>query len=159
MNEFKQQLAAQVANRVFKEQEVVGISVRITELIGVSPEDLKHYHEDPRIHVGHYDIVKTTRIFAQGWVDLWEIVQRGESNWNPAWSEFHGTATINLPPQQVVNHVFNCLRNAKPLQLTAPEPKLADHYRRFEYHNIQKESSGCFSMLIFVLITILCLFI
>lgn len=149
MNEFKKQLAEQVYNRVEKELEVIRISQCITELIGVSPGDLKNYHEDPRIQVGDYDIVRTTRIFTQGWLHLWEIVQNNESYWNPSWSEFHGTATINIPPQHITIQVLKQLNNAKPLQLTPLEPKLS----AYPY---QQYGGCCLVALVIILIVILC---
>jgi hypothetical protein len=63
-----------------------------------------------------YDVIVETRIFSTGWIDLWEIVPKGDetagyrNKRNPKWiTKIEGTATKNLPPESVVNQVLSDL--------------------------------------------------
>lgn len=153
MNPYKQQIKNQVTDRLQREMEVLRISRRITYLMGVDTEQLKHFHDDVRIKVGDYDIVKETRIFTEGWVNIWEIVQRGEKSWHPEWSDFHGTATINLPPSNVVNYVLQRLEKEGAKELPPPEIEAIDY--RIDMH--PQNAKGCLAALLCIVICILLL--
>lgn len=100
-----------------KEQKVIALSNSIKEVIG----DNYTNRGDVVLTLGRYRVVKTSRCFSNGWVNLLEIVpiNYGSSvgfinTKNPSWIKVEGTRTINLPPKKVINEFFSELENIIP---------------------------------------------
>jgi len=98
-----------------KARKVLEISDSISTYFG----DVRMYSPDFIFtELYFYDITRQERFLPNiGWVDLFEIIPKnafhvGFSNSvNPYWIKAEGIATINLPPEVVVNYIFKALKN------------------------------------------------
>lgn len=116
MNIFKQQLQDKQSARIAKEQKVIEISNKISNLIGIRPESSRDLKEDLVFEqLKHYDIRAENRCFTHDWVMVWEIVPKGypsagySNTQSPEWVTGGGTACTNIPPPYCVKAVLDQL--------------------------------------------------
>lgn len=88
---------------LLKETDVLKISRWIANKIGISPTEVERDFQYP---LKKFRIVRTSRCFSTGWVDLFEINPikcKGQmgycNNDNAYWIDVEGTCTKNLPPK------------------------------------------------------------
>lgn len=84
-----------------KETKVYNLSRFIESQIGITAEKASDKFDYP---LNTFRIVKTHRYFSTGWVKLFEVFPINSNAYddNAFWIEREGTATKNLPPDNIV---------------------------------------------------------
>lgn len=104
-NLFKIKNINENSSLIERELEVIRLSHLIQFLINVKPTNCKVVFP-----IGKYQLTSQSRLFSDGWHDLWEISVPGQE-WHQSWSNNNGTRTINLPPDNVVNEVISTIKD------------------------------------------------
>lgn len=92
--------------RAKAESQVVLLRRAIGNLIGF---DYVPVLEDFEYEFDKYRIVARSRCFSAGWVDVFEVEMKHPND--NTWIKHHaGTATINLPPANIIHEFINALK-------------------------------------------------
>jgi len=112
MHKIDQSIQDKKFERLALEAKAYQLSLAIQAKLGwkTIPQEFEAYP------LPDFHIVKTKRLFANGWIDLLEInpkdieTEMGYSNTgNAPWITLEGTATVNCPPDSVLKQFFKQL--------------------------------------------------
>lgn len=109
MNPFKKQVEEKQTKRYWAEKNVFQLSRRISEIICLRPDQVGFGEVFEQ--VPGYKIVRTSRCFSTGWVELFEVVPKEyDSVEDLPYIELEGNRTINLPPFEITQDFLEKLK-------------------------------------------------